>query len=183
MLIIFMMVPEKEEGICNVKKRIGIILAATLIFGVGAGTSYAYLTAQDDVQNVFQASGTEIVVEEEFTPVQEVTPGLVIAKAPRVISRSSTSCYVRMRVCFSDEQAKNRCHPLEINSGWTEKEDGFYYWKEPLLPGQSTGTLFDRVTIRSDVPQTELEAFDIQVYAEAVQSQGRSEEAAWKIMN
>lgn len=158
------------------------MLAATLIAGVGAGTSYAYLTGQDNVQNVLQASRTEIKVEEMFTPVPELMPGLVIKKAPRVVSQSSTSCYVRLRVCFSDEQAQKYCQPLVINSGWTIGNDGFYYWKEPLLPGQSTETLFDSVTIRSDIAKEELKQFDIQIYAEAVQSQGVSEETAWKTM-
>lgn len=164
------------------RKRIVIILAATLAAGVGAGTSYAYLTGQDEVENVFQASGTEITVEEEFTPIEEVTPGCVIKKAPRIVSQSSTLCYVRMRVNFSDQDAQKKCLPLEINPGWIEKEDGFYYWQKPLKPGESTGTLFDKVTIRSDVKKEELEAFDLDVYAEAVPCGGLNEEQAWSAM-
>ena len=68
------------------------------------------------------------------------------------------------------------------NGEMEKKEDGFYYWKEPLQPGEATETLFDTVTIRADVAKEELETFDIQVYAEAVQSQGKSEENAWLTM-
>lgn len=164
------------------KKRIVIMLAATLAAGVGAGTSYAYLTGQDEAENVFSASQTDIIVEEVFEPVEELTPGLVIVKAPKVTSQSGTMCYVRMRVCFSDQEAEEKCLPLVINSGWTKKEDGFYYWKAPLAPGESTGTLFDSVTIRDDVEKEELEAFELDVYAEAVQYAGLSEAAAWETM-
>lgn len=158
------------------------MLAATLILGVGAGTSYAYLTGTDDVENRFLASKTEISVEENFTPVPELSPGLVITKAPRVLSASSTPCYVRMRVSFSDRDAEAFCESLSINQGWTKKEDGYYYWEEPLEPGQQTGTLFDSVTIKAETDKEDLKPFDVYVYAEAVQGRNADQESAWEAM-
>lgn len=165
------------------KKRIAAVLAAALILGVGVGTSYAYLTGKDDVENTFQASKTDIKIEENFTPVPELTPGTVITKAPRVISQSSTPCYVRMMVQFSDDEAQKFCQPLVINSGWRQKGDGYYYWDKALSPGEATGTLFDSVTIRPETAKEDMESFDILVYAEAVQSRGMSAEEAWEAMS
>lgn len=167
----------------DMKKYIIAALAAALVLGVGAGTSYAYLTGRDDVENTFQASKTEIEMEEEFDPVPEVLPGLVITKAPKAVSRSSTDCYVRMMVRFSDNAAEAFCEPLSINSGWGWKEDGYYYWHDKVKPGESTGTIFDTVKIRSDVRKENLVDFDILVYAEAVACGDLSMAQAWAAMD
>ena len=53
------------------KKRIVVLFTAALICGVGAGTSYSYLTGNDDIKNVFQVSEVEITIEEEFVPVDD----------------------------------------------------------------------------------------------------------------
>ncbi len=161
------------------KKCIIAATAAALILGVGAGTSYAYLTGQDRAENTFTASKTEIVIEEEFEPVPDPVPGTVIKKAPRAVSTSSTDCYIRMMVRFSDKDMQACCEPLVINDGWEQKEDGYYYWHEKVQPGESTGTIFDEVRIRADISREEVAAFDIFVYAEAVQCGGMEMETAW----
>lgn len=167
----------------DMKKRIIAVVAAALIMGVGAGTSYAYLTGQDEVKNTFQASKTEIVIEEEYEPAADPKPGTIIKKAPKVVSQSSTDCYVRMMVQFSDNMAKECCEPLVINSGWNQKADGYYYWNKKVAPGECTGTLFDKVEIRSDINEENLTDFDILVYAEAVQCGQMEMESAWASMD
>lgn len=157
-------------------------MAAAVLLGAGAGTSYAYLTDRDDVENIFQVSEVNISIKEEFPPVPEIGPGMVITKSPRVVSSSSTDCYVRAMVRFSDSGAENFCQPLTINSGWSRKEDGYYYWQEKLKPGQTTGSIFDKVEIRASAAQEELVGFDVLVYAEAVQCGSLGQEDAWSTM-
>lgn len=165
------------------KKRIIACGAAALILGVGAGTSYAYLTGQDKVENVFRASETVIEIKENFVPEPKPKPGTVITKAPRISSSSGTDCYVRAMVRFSDSEAEKFCHPLEINDGWTLMGDGYYYWKEKVRPGAETGTIFDTVKIREEALTEEIIPFDILVYAEAVQCGKLDMTAAWKTMD
>lgn len=162
------------------RKFLIAVLASALFFGVGAGVSYAYLTAQDAAVNRFRVSSVDIGIEEEFEPPGEVTPGKVIKKAPRVHSSSDTDCYVRAAVRFTDSAAQDACEPLVIREGWQQKEDGYYYWTAPLHPGEYTGTLFDSVTVRKDAK--EIPPFDILVYAEAVFCNGKTMEEAWEEM-
>ncbi|EET62774.1 hypothetical protein BRYFOR_05125 [Marvinbryantia formatexigens DSM 14469] len=154
------------------------MLAGALILGVGAGVSFAYLTAQDDAQNSFGVSSVDITIDEEFEPPGEITPGKVITKAPRICSSSDTDCYVRAAVRFTDSDAENCCEALAINPGWQAGEDGYYYWQERLQPGGWTGTLFDKVTIKQNAE--EIPPFDILVYAEAVQCGNNTMKEAWE---
>lgn len=160
------------------KNMIIAMLAGALILGVGAGVSYAYLTAQDDAANNFGVSSVDITIDERFEPPGEVTPGNVIIKAPRICSSSDIDCYVRAAVHFTDSDAKDCCDALAINPGWRDGEDGYYYWQERLQPGGQTGTLFDRVTIKQGTDK--IPPFDILVYAEAVQCGNNTMKEAWE---
>ncbi len=164
------------------KKKNLAVLAAALVLAAGAGTSYAYLTAQDDVTNTFDTAEVETVIEEEFHP-EPPQPGKIIKKAPRVRSLSDTDCFVRMRYEFSNSDAQALCEPITANQGWTMRSDGYYYWDGILEPGQATRTLFDEIRIKSDIQERELLPFDILVYAEAVQSEGMDVQTAWASMN
>lgn len=170
---------KKERNVNRKMKNLMIaMLAGALILGVGAGVSYAYLTAQDDAANHFRVSSVDITVEENFDPPGEITPGKVIVKAPRICSGSDIDCYVRAAVRFTDSAAQDCCETLAINPGWQAGEDGYYYWQERLQPGGQTGTLFDRVTIRQEAG--EIPPFDILVYAEAVQCGNHTMKEAWE---
>lgn len=165
------------------KKKILGVMAAALILGMGAGTSYAYLTGRDQADNYFAASETKIEIQETFTPVSKLTPGMVITKAPRAVSSSDVSCYVRMTVRFSDSEAESFCEPLVIRQGWSDRGDGYYYWEKELQPGETTDALFDSVAVKKDAGAEELKPFEILVYAEAVQSRGMGMEEAWRTLS
>lgn len=165
------------------KKNLVISLALlVLILTAGVYTAYAYLTAQDDVENTFDAAEVDVSVDEDFEP-EPPGPGSVIKKAPRVHSHSDTDCYVRMRYVFTDSDAEALCEPVEINRGWSKKADGCYYWNGSVGPGEETGTLFDRIQIKSGIGKDDIPPFDILVYAEAVQAGGMTEEEAWASMD
>ncbi len=154
------------------------LIAAALTMTAGLGTTYAYLTAQDSVENTFDAAEVDITVEEGFEPTPP-EPGKVIKKAPRIRSDSDTDCYVRMRYEFTSSDAEKLCESVKTNPGWTKKSDGYYYWNSIVKPGGETGTLFDRIQIRSGITAEEIIPFDILVYAEAVQAKGQSLASAW----
>lgn len=163
------------------RKHLGI-LAASLVIAASAGVTYAYLTAQDQVENTFDAAEAEIVVEEDFVP-EPPEPGKTIKKAPRVRNVSDTDCYVRILCVFSDSDAESLCEPTEIQSGWEAKDDGYFYWNSAVRPGEETGALFEYVRIREDISETDMIPFDILVYAEAVQAHGMTAAEAWAWMD
>lgn len=174
--------PGKEEKKGSMKKKYLMMLAVMLLLSAAMGTTYAYLTARDDVENMFDVAEVKPTVEEDFEP-EPPEPGKVIKKAPKVQSNSDTDCYVRIRCVFSDSDAEALCEPIEINPGWTWKSDGYYYWENVVRPGEETGTLFDYVKVKEGISKDDIIPFDILVYTEAVQAKGKSAEEAWASMN
>lgn len=166
----------KKKNLMMLTGMMAAVLAA------GAYTSYAYLTAQDDVDNTFDVAEVDITVQEDFEP-EPPEPGKLIRKAPRVRSSSDTDCYVRMRYAFTDSDAEALCEPIEINQGWSQKSDGYYYWDGAVGPGEETGTLFDHIQVKDGITKDDIIPFDILVYAEAVQAAGMNAEESWAMMN
>lgn len=158
------------------------LMGAALLLGAGAGVSLAYLTASQETVNRFGAVDTQIQIEEEFSPPGELKPGTVIPKEPSIKNTASESCYVRASICFTNSDAQALCDALSISSGWTKKEDGWYYWDSPLLPQASTAPLFRQIRIRGDA-KGECPAFDVLVYAEAVCCGDKSAQEAWNDMD
>lgn len=162
----------------QMKNFVIAVLVSALFMGVGAGVSYAYMTAKDDASNKFRASSVDVTIEEEFDPPGEITPGEVIKKAPRVHSTSDVDCYVRMAAWFSDSEAEAACEKPVINAGWEKGGDGYYYWQRPLKPGETTGALFDSIRIRQDAGN--IPPFEIFIYTEAVQCKNLTLQKAWE---
>lgn len=152
------------------------------IFSAAAGVTCAYLIADDNVENTLNGSKVETTIVEEFEPPDDPVPGTVVKKAPRVHSDSTVDCYVRARVEFTNDGDK-LCEPLKISGGWSLKEDGYYYWKDKLSPGEDTAALFETVNFRADIASEDILPFDILVYTEAVQTKGTDAEQAWASMD
>lgn len=152
------------------------------IFSAAAGVTCAYLIADDSAENTLNGSKVETTIVEEFEPEDDPGPGSVIKKIPKIHSDSNVACYVRAMVQFTNDGDK-LCEPLEIREGWTLNADGYFYWKEPLPPGEDTGALFDLVKLRTDIDAEDIQPFDILVYAEAVQAKGMEADQAWAAMD
>lgn len=149
-------------------RKLLIGTAVFLLLGISGGVALAYLSGEDSVMNYMSAAQTEIEIEEEFDPPEEIEPGMEIRKSPRVKNMADSPCYVRMNYYFSDYDAAEFCEELKIMPGWTLGADGYYYWKDRLLPGESTDPLFEKVVIRKETEEQDLKYFEIYVYAEAV---------------
>ena len=141
-------------------KKTKIILASALalaIVGVAAGTTTAYLMDRTDaVVNTFAPGSVE-------TEIVEIVSGAT--KEPYILNVGKNDCYVRMRVSVSPEK------PLmdvvdKINGDWEYEEDGYYYYKGKLAPGETTlNPLFNEV--KTGKANSSIE---IQLYQEAVQA-------------
>lgn len=161
-------------------KKLIIGMAVFLLLGISSGVVLSYLSGEDALVNEVTAAKTDIEVVEEFDPPDELRPGLEIRKATRIHNLEKSPCYVRMRYEFSSLEAEKSCEELEILDGWKYKEDGYYYWKEALQPGETTGPLFEKVVLKKDTEDQDLSSFELLVYAEA--AAGREDpEQVWDI--
>ena len=153
-------------------------LAASFLL---AGGVRAYFADGDGALNSFRIGVNTITPEEEFEPPQ---PGSVTVKKPWARNTGSVSCYVRARVLLSDSRAGDYIHYQTQGEegirgeGWSLGEDGYYYFQNPIAPGEETGPLFTGIYMEEELPR-ELDGTTVDVYFESVQAQGadRAEEA------
>lgn len=91
----------------------------------------------------------------------------------------AVDCYVRMYCEYADSTAED-ITDIDFNTtDWTAKQDdGYYYYKKKLSPGESTKPLFTKVTVKSEEGDGHSVAdiisnvydFDLICYAESVQA-------------
>lgn len=88
------------------KKTVALLLALTLVLGVVAGGTIAWLTAETTpVKNTFTTSDIDITLTETVQPNNEgnrefkMTPGYTIDKDPKVtVLKGSEACYLFVKV-------------------------------------------------------------------------------------
>lgn len=160
------------------KKIFFIVIACFVLLGTSFGITYAYLIANDSAVNEFTIGDNTVkVVEDKYDPPEKLKPGISFTKNPHVKNMSNLPCFVRMRADFSDSAAKDFCEDLNIDrTNWEyDENDGYYYYKKLLQPGEITTELFTEVVVKTykedGTPYTDSDMidFDILVYAESCQ--------------
>jgi hypothetical protein len=156
-------------------------------------TTSAYLTAGDSETNSLTTGENVIEIVETFTPSQ-ATPELNTTKTytkdvkvKNSASNGMTDCYVRVFLDFSDNTIRNASQvsadgtnyyswsdfKSHLPSGWTYVSTGlltdYFYYTQPLAPGESTPSLIKSVKTAYTTDAT-ITDFDIYVYAESIQT-------------
>lgn len=178
------------------KKFVGLLVAVGLIAAVGIGSTLAYFTSRDDIQNVFTLGNVGISLSETSnedgaeileTGIEffDVLPGQTISKKPVVtVNDDSQPCYIRIKLELSAEPVETRVAGiteanmdaleagLVLGKGWTlNTVDGYYYYGLALNAGEASSNLFDQVIIPSDWGNaTAGRTMNMDIQAEAVQS-------------
>lgn len=116
------------------------------------GVSLAYLSAHTKLDNVMKIGLNHSVLEETFPTPEPIKPDAVqtYEKIVTVHNDKKVPCYVRVLVAFSNETIGDHISLINLNtSDWTYIEDhpnasleGYYYYKHPLPPGDTTTPLF-----------------------------------------
>lgn len=156
----------------KVKAHKKIIVTAFLLLCLSFGVTLAYAKTQSNVlTNTFTAGSVETVIEEELPKPQ----GSDIEKAPYVKNTGENDALVRMRVTMTPSDLVNKLDiKLEMNTNWTYKDDGYYYYNKILKSGEISEPLFTKVTgndiIVDGKYSDELEGLEIAVYHEAIQN-------------
>lgn len=154
------------------KRTVFAAAAITICFALSAFGSVAYFTADDVAHNVITSGEVNIEVLEWADAdkttafptggVSGVMPGTAVTKIVEVENTGSADAYVRVKVGKSIVPAAPAAPAtaapstdvllIDINvTDWTQGTDGFYYYNEPLAPGEVTVPLFTSVTFAADM--------------------------------
>lgn len=159
------------------KKRTAIVVASLLaVLGISIGGTYAILQARTNgLKNEFTVGSVETKI---YEPEMKMV-GKNVSKAPQVENVGINDCYVRARIEISPADAGITVQGID-EANWELKDDGFYYYKQPVAAnGGKTTALFTTVVLPDGWVEGEgenavatdlFQEFDVIVYQEAVQA-------------
>ena len=171
---------------------IALLLFVLLTVTLSIGGTLAYFTHMDADTNKLQVGYNEIAIKENFEPPAELTSGdNAFKKQVQITNTGNVDCYVRVFMEFSEGNIDNfsklsadgtnyysseEYKTTNTPDGWvyvSREEDpvlgDYYYYKEPLAPGESTTYLLD--SVKTTFPTAEdVDDFEIIVYSESVQT-------------
>lgn len=179
------------------KRKIAALAVIVIALSLAAYGTVAYFTATGTAHNVLTMGNIGIklndkteVVENGETKLVEFTteypdgmPVMPATEASKIVSVENTGsapAWVRVRIekTVEPEDASKvgllDTKYVELNydtENWVDGRNGFWYYKEPLKPGETTPNLFDTVTFSKDMGNDYMNCkFNIIVSAQAVQS-------------
>lgn len=142
----------KIVALCTVLACLAIVASGTL----------AYFTAQETAHNVITSGGVAIQLIEQtrnedgsFGPwenMEDVMPGAVVSKKVTVKNTGASAAWVRVKVdktviLANQDKGNPEVMELDINDTFWTEDDGYYYYNDPLAPGEATKVpLFTTVT-------------------------------------
>lgn len=182
-------------------KKIALVVASLALVAVLAvGATLAWFTDSQEAHNVVTFGNVKISLtepnfafdkEEDGKLVKiDVVPGEEISKDPTIQNTGNNACYVRAKVEISgdllDVKTEDEIRAcLDIQDGWTyNAEDGYYYYSAVLDPNSDAIKLFTTVTLpKAWSNEVANKTFNIDVTAEAVQSQNFDASSDWATVN
>ena len=117
--------------------RAGISVVVVTGFVMLCGVTVAYSFDTDHAENIFCVGSqvSEVCSEEKA----ETGTGSV-----EVENTGTVDCYVRVFAAAADPGSGVDIDGLINEEGWTERqEDGFFYYRKALAPGERTDSLID----------------------------------------
>ena len=154
----------------NQNKPFIIAVIVALLLVVSCTGILAYLAATDERGNEWRIGYVDVAVEEEYKPPGELVPGDSFVKNVKATNKGVCNAYVRIKIVFSNEDMQELCELDYNTTNFTLGDDGYWYYNDILEAFSSTPSLFTTVTLSASANKDDLEDFEIQVYAEAYQS-------------
>ncbi len=171
------------------KKRLLVCVLAILCIAATVYNTVAYFTGEDTAVNVITAGNIKIQLIElsvpedggepvPFADVIGVLPGGEVSKLVQVKNIGDQPAYIRIAVektILLAEGAQGNADVSLISCdfntvNWTEQE-GYFYYKGPLGPGETTEPLFTKVSFDRNMGNLyQNSKANIQIHAYAVQA-------------
>ena len=166
-----------------------LVLAALLVVG---GTMAWFTAAADPVPNKFTAGTVKIVLHDYFPTdgIENVNPGDKYDKIVYVENTGTKAVYVRVKLTPAWTKGESSL-PLQVggvnmatfpivDDRWVPDGD-WYYFKDPLAPGHSTGYLINKVEFAGGAMTNDYQGatFTLTVEAEAVQASHEAYKDEW----
>jgi len=148
-----------------------LLLVSLLVFLSFSGVTYAYLVSGSTEINTTVAGEIKGEITEVF-PTENIPQGSTEAvKEVSIKNTGNVPSYVRLRIVFDNSKVENLTEiKYENRHLWTyDEESDFYYYKNLLMPGESTELFMSKVAV--DAEQNN--EFSIIVYAELIQDEIR----------
>lgn len=162
------------------------IIACTSVFLVlfSVFSSLMYLLDYEKETNTVVIGYNEVEIEEEFEPPSELKQGdNIYKKVVRAKNTGNTDAFVRVFVAFSSKEIDDISLVSTDNgityskfdaftplAGWVRNtNDNYFYYTQPLAPGESTLPLFTNVKTTFENAEN-VQQYEILVYAESVQT-------------
>lgn len=150
---------------------------------IGIGTTSAYFSAYDKIDNQMAVGRNVTEIEEDFpgpTPTPageniEFKKTVVISNSYSEENISDVECYVRAMISFSNYDIGKAVALIGMDTtNWIyHQADGYYYYKKSLKKGEVTTPLLKGFrVIQSEVDKQYLDKindFHINIYEESVQ--------------
>ena len=155
----------------NNRKKLIIPICFLLIF-LTIGITTSFLMSSNTKTNSFFIGSNESKIVETFKPPENIKKGNTITKDVKVKNTGSKS-YIRMFVAVSDNNLGKK-FTMNINTkDWSLGSDGYYYYNKVVDKGESTASLFDKLTFTDALKSGS--NLKIICYSESVQAQGSND--------
>lgn len=174
------------------KRKVLLLAAAICMIAIlAAGGTLAYFVAEETAYNVITTAVLAMELREETSNgqpwpeegIHQLVPGSTVDKIVTMANTGGVDFYVRASVGTAVTSGTGDPLPFEHitldynTSDWTEK-DGYFYYKQALLPGKETAPLFTTVAFSTAMGNEYMNArLEIGVNAQAVQSKNNAEDA------
>jgi len=164
------------------KRKLLILSVLAICVATLAAGTLAYFTSEGKAHNVITTGGVDIEVREwanddktePFEDLTGVMPGTSATKIAEVANTGASEAWIRVRV--EKDIRLSEIDPdvvaLDIDTvHWTDGEDGYFYYNEPVKPGEVTAPIFTAVTFKPEMGNEYQNATaTVDVSAQAVQT-------------
>lgn len=173
------------------KRKLLILSVLAICIATLAAGTLAYFTSEGKAHNVITTGGVEITVQEwadedkqtPFEDLEGIMPSMTVTKIAEIKNTGASDAWIRVLITKNiklqgEGTPDTGLVELTLNTtDWTEK-DGYYYYNEPVKPGEVTAPIFTAVTFKPEMGNEYQNATaTVDVSAQAVQTANNGDTA------
>ncbi len=166
------------------KRKLLILSVLAICIATLAAGTLAYFTSEGKAHNVITTGGVEITVQEwadedkqtPFEDLEGIMPSMTVTKIAEIKNTGASDAWIRVLITKNiklqgEGTPDTGLVELTLNTtDWTEK-DGYFYYNEPVKPGEVTAPVFTAVTFKAEMGNEYQNATaTVDVSAQAVQT-------------